>query len=225
MLRLIAPVGIACLGAAAVAFAQGSPANAEAHHKRALYTNDIRVFDVLVPPGETTADHVHEFDMATVILADGTLQIRRNDQDVSAAGAAGRGTVIVSEQTGTPATYRIQNTGSTPYHVLEIENMREGGGWLTPKLLTAPATSVQKESRAFTVYDVTLKADTPEVAHVHTWSTVVILIDGLFEAGGIGGEDPLRIARPGQWLPFPRGQSHTLKPLGGDAHVIEIEAR
>ncbi len=229
MMRLVAAPGVAVLCAAAVSVlsAQSAPvpANNEPHHRRLLYTNDIRVFDVAIPAGEATADHVHEYDNATLIIGDGALRISRNGQDVSAVVPGARGSVSVTEHTGAPATYRIQNTGTTAYHAIEVENLREDGKWLTLMPLTAPGTSILQQTRAFTIYDEQLKPDMGEVRHVHTWSTIVVLVGGSFENGGIGGEAPVRLTRPGEWLPFPRAQAHTVTAAGGEAHIIEIEAR
>jgi quercetin dioxygenase-like cupin family protein len=221
-------VAVVCAAAASMVLAQSSapPANNEPHHKRLLYTNDVRVFDVTIPPGEATSDHVHEYDMATLIVGDGTLRISRNGQDVTSPAPNARGSVIVTEHTGAPATtYRIQNSGPTAYHAIEVENMREDGKWLTPMPLDAAGTAVLQQTRAFTIYDEHLTANMGEMRHVHTWSTIIVLIDGSFENGGIGGEEPVRLMRPGQWLTLPRAQAHTVSAVGGDAHIVEIEAR
>ena len=199
--------------------------NNEPHHKRLVYTNDLRLWDVTLPPGQSTMPFLHEYDVATVVIGDGMLNIQRNGEQLSAPSPNARGSVIVSEHTGAPATYRIENNGTTEYRALEVENMRESG-WPAAQLLTAPGSSVLKESRAFTIYDVVLKAGSPEVMHNHTGSTIVVLLDGTVEQAGIGGTDPVRISQPGQWLSLPRFQMHALTPVGRtDAHAIEIEVR
>src|SRR5258705_9181570 len=146
MMRLTIVLCVAVLYAAAVSVlsAQSAavPANNEPHHKRLLYTNDVRMFDVTIPPGETTVDHLHEYDMATLIIGNGALRISRNGQDVAATPPNARGSVIVTEHTGAPTTYRIQNTGTTDYHALEIENVRDDGKWVTPMPWTVEGTSV-----------------------------------------------------------------------------------
>jgi quercetin dioxygenase-like cupin family protein len=225
MTRFIRFTSVAFLCAATGLSAQGS-INQEPHHKRLLYTNDLRMFDVTIPPGQATGDHVHEYDMVTVIISGVTLQIQRNGQDVGAPASSAAGTVIVGEHTGAPATYRLSNTGTADYRVLELEDLREGGGWPASTALTAAGTSVIKDTRAFTIYDVRLKAGTPETMHAHPWPTVVILVEGAMENGGIGGEEPVRLQKPGQWLFLPRGLSHTVSAAGGgDTHVVEIEVR
>jgi quercetin dioxygenase-like cupin family protein len=220
-----------CLPLPAVAHlaaqAQSQPVsiNNEAHHKRLLYTNELRLWDVTLPAGQSTVPFRREYDVATVVIGDGTLNIQRNGEALSSPPPNTRGTVTVAEHTGAAATYRIENTGTTDYRAFEVENMREGS-WPPAQLFTAPGSSVVKESRAFTVYDVVLKAGSSEVMHNHTGATVIVILGGTLEQAGIGGTDPVRISQLGQWLPLPRFQPHALTPVGStDAHAIEIEVR
>jgi len=199
--------------------------NNEPHHKRLLYTNDLRLWEVTLPPGQSTPPYRHEYDVATVVVGDGTLNIQRNGEQVSASSPNARGSVIVGEHTAAPATYRIENTGTTDYRAFEVENMREGG-WPSAQPFAAPGSSVLKESRAFTIYDVVLKPGSSEVMHNHMGATVIVLLSGTLEQAGIGGTDPVRLSQLGQWLPLPRFQPHALTPVGSaDAHAIEIEVR
>jgi len=212
-------------GRAVQAQSQSASINNEPHHKRLLYTNDLRLWEVTLPPGQSTPPYRHEYDVATVVVGDGTLNIQRNGEQVSASSPNARGSVIVGEHTAAPATYRIENTGTTDYRAFEVENMREGS-WPSAQPFAAPGSSVLKESRAFTIYDVLLKRGSPEVMHTHTGATVIVLLGGTLEQGGIGGTDPVRLSQLGQWLPLPRLQMHALTPVGGtDAHAIEIEVR
>jgi quercetin dioxygenase-like cupin family protein len=212
-------------GRAALAQSQPASMNNEPHHKRLLYTNDLRLWEVTLPPGQSTPPYRHEYDVATVVIGDGTLNIQRNGEQVSASSSNARGSVIVGEHTGTPATYRIENSGTTEYRALEVENMREGS-WPPAQPFTAPGSSVLKESRAFTIYDVILKPGSPEVMHNHMGATIIVLLSGTVEQAGIGGTDPVRLSQLGQWLPLPRFQPHALTPVGSaDVHAIEIEVR
>jgi quercetin dioxygenase-like cupin family protein len=212
-------------GRAALAQSQPASINNEPHHKRLLYTNDLRLWEVTLPPGQATPPYRHEYDVATVVVGDGTLNIERNGEQVSASSSNARGSVIVGEHTGTPATYRIENSGTTAYRAFEVENMREGS-WPPAQPFTAPGSSMLKESRAFTIYDVVLKPGSPEVMHNHMGATIIVLLSGTLEQAGIGGTDPVRLSQLGQWLPLPRFQPHALTPVGSaDAHAVEIEVR
>jgi quercetin dioxygenase-like cupin family protein len=227
MSRLIVSSVLIASFCAAGAMAQPGAAsiNNEPHHKRLLYTNDLRFWDVTLPPGQATQPFVHDYDVATVVIGDGTLAVQRNGESLTPPAPNARGSVIVAEHTGAPATYRIENNGTTEYRAFEIENMHEGN-WPAAAPFTAPGSSVLKESRAFTVYDVVLKAGAPEITHNHTGATIVVLIEGTLQQAGIGGTDPVRIQQLGQWLSLPRFQPHAVSAVGaGDAHAIEIEVR
>ena len=183
--------------------------NNEPHHKRLLYTNELRLWDVTLPPGQSTPPFVHEYDVATVVIGDGTLNIQRIGEQLSPPSPNARGSVIVAQHTGAAAPYRIENTGTTDYRALEIENMHEA-----------------KQTPPFVISDIVLKPGDAAAMHQHTGSTIIVLISGALEQGGIGGEEPVRIQQPGQWLALPRFQGHTVAPVGaGGAHAIEIEVR
>jgi quercetin dioxygenase-like cupin family protein len=211
MARLVVSVSLAAIFCAAGLSAQSVAVsiNNEPHHKRLLYTNDLRLWDVTLPPGQATQPFVHEYDVATVVIGDGMLNIQRNGEQVPAPAPNARGSVIVAEHTGAHATYRIENSGTTDYHAFEIENMREA-----------------KQTPPFSISELTLKAGAPEAMHQHTGATIIVLISGTLEQGGIGGEEPVRIQQPGQWLALPRFQGHTVVAAGsGDARAVEIEVR
>jgi quercetin dioxygenase-like cupin family protein len=217
---------LASLCAATVVAQSGSVSiDNEPHHSRLLYTSDLRLWEVGLPPGQSTPPFVHEYDIATVVIGDGTLNIQRNGEALTPPAANARGSVIVADHTGAPATYRIENTGTTAYRAFEIENMHDAGKWGAAPPISAPGSSVLNESRAFTVYNLALKPGDQPAMHQHTGATIIVLIGGTVEQGGIGGEEPVRIQQPGQWLVLPRFQGHTVAAIGGDAHAIEIEVR
>lgn len=84
--------------------AQSAPVsiNNEPHHRRLLYTDDLRMWDVTLAAGESTPPFLREYDVATVVIGAGTATVQN-------AGETGR----------------IDNGGTRPYRALEIENVRE----------------------------------------------------------------------------------------------------
>jgi hypothetical protein len=209
MRRLILYLLLADVCAAAVAAqAPQVTIDKEPHHKRLLYTNDLRMWDVALPAGEATPLFVHDYDVATVVIDDAMLNVQRNGEAVTPPAPNARGSVIVAEHTGTPVTYRIANNGTTGYRAFEIENMHD-----------------MKQAPPFAISDLTLKTADGPVMHQHTGGVIIVLISGTVEQGGIGGEEPVRIRQAGQWLVLPRFQGHTLEAIGGDARAIEIEVK
>ena len=166
-----------------------------------LYTNDLRFWDVTLPPGQATQPFVHDYDVATVVIGDGTLNIQRNGEALTPPAPNARGSVIVAEHTGAPGTYRIENSGTTEYRAFEIENMHEGNWPAAHAVDRARFVGVEAKPRVHRLRPV-LRADAPDVTHDHTGATIIILISGTLQQGGIGGTDPVRIQQVGQWLRF-----------------------
>ena len=212
-------------GAAAMLSAQAPvPVGKEPHHKTLLDTFVFRILEVTVPPGDTTLDHSHDRDIATIALEEATTRTRGPGEEWSAPRERSRGSTSVTEYTGKPGSHRVETIGKTPYRLIAVENHRQGS-WTTPKPLQAPGTTLAQQTRAFTIYDVKLGASTPNTAHVHDVTAVAVLVSGTIENGGSNGEEPAKFERPGQWIFIPTGP-HEMNILGsGEAHVIEVEVR
>ena len=61
-----------CLFLLTAAVAAQVPVNNEPHHRTVFENADFRILDVRVSPGESTADHRHDHDIASVSMNAGT---------------------------------------------------------------------------------------------------------------------------------------------------------
>ena len=199
--------------------------NGEPHHRRLTYIRHMRVFEANLAPGESTLDFRDGHDVATLALGDGTIRLRRAGEDWSAPRMRAQGSTEFTTYTGAPLMHRIENAGATPYRMLAVENLRDGG-WSTPPAIAAPGTTLREQARSFAVYDVHLNAGTPRTVHPHVNATLVVLMAGAVQAQGGGGEAEFRLDQPGRWFPTSGSdQPHTLVVVGtGEAHVVCIEA-
>lgn len=219
---LVTGLLVACVASSAHA---QTPANREPHHKQLIYTNFLRAFDVTLAPGETMADHVHQFDVATLVLGDATT-VTTSAGQAGAPVTAAAGTVVIDEYSGKPpVTVSVKNTGTTPYHVIEVENVREDGKFPTVAPMQGMGVSVLKAARGFAVYETKFAAGGAQSQHAHEKAFLIIRIDGTVENGGIGGEEPVKMTRPGQWIAMPAAANHYLGGPDGPARGIEIEVR
>ncbi len=210
--------------ASVIVSAQAVPLNKEPHHKVLLDTLLLRILDITVPPGETTLDHNHENDIATVALGSASTRTKRPGEDWGAPRIRPVGSLDIVEYTGKPQVHQVENPDKTPYHLIAVENYRTGT-WPARKAITAPATTVLKETRSFAAYDVTLNAGAPQTEHAHEVPTVVILISGDITNQGSNGEEPYAVRGAGKWVLVPAAQTHAMKVVGAEAHVVEIEVR
>jgi quercetin dioxygenase-like cupin family protein len=223
------------LASASGAGAGQVPVTREARHRVAFENPEFRILSVDVPPGDTTSDHSHDYDIATVAMTDrAAARIEITGQPWGPVRPRRPlGDAAISEYTGNPGRHVIQNVGDIPYQLFAVENLKQGN-WSSGTPLTAPGTTLTTESRAFRIYDVRLQSDLTQIHHVHSPTTIAVLISG--RAMSAGAESPAagpaapvglkQLVQAGEWALIPAGESHHLVRLGAaDARVVEIEVR
>jgi quercetin dioxygenase-like cupin family protein len=225
--------GMILMSFATVAAAQ-VPLSEEPRHRVVYETDRYRVLYVNIPPGDTSLDHVHDRDLATVALTDRADTRTQSPGQPWSAIRPQRpiGDVSVAEYAGNAGRHLIQTVGDVPYQLLAIENRRQGN-WSAGVPLSAVGTTLTEETRAFRTYDVRLEPDLTQIRHVHTEPTIVVLIDGRVMSAGEerkeGDTAPAglkQLVQTGEWVLVPAGESHHLVRLGvDDARVVEIEVR
>lgn len=202
--------------------------NQEPHHQRLTYIRNMRVFQLTLAPGESTADYVLDHDGAIIALTDGTVRVHRAGAGTGEPQAIAQGRADLSQFTGEPVTQRLENAGTTPLRAVVVENLRDRG-WTMPAALAAPATTLRQENRSFAVYDMRLSAANPRTNHTHQNPSFIFIMSGAVMAQGGGGEFEFPLEQARTWW-FPGSgpdQPHTLTLRDGstEAHVICVEAK
>jgi hypothetical protein len=211
------------------------PVTSDPHHRTVYQNADFRILDVRVAPGESTLDHRHEHDIVTVSMNAGT-----PTRIVSAGQSQNRpprplADATLAEYTGKPGSHKVDNTGTAPYQLFAVENLRDAKSWGTAPALSALATTLATDGRSMRVYDVKLATPTSQTTHTHAVPTVAVLINGIVMSEGPDAQAKAlapapvglkRLDSPGQWVLIPRGETHTVVRLGNvDARLLEIEVR
>jgi len=234
-LRMRAPVLSITVALASAVLSAQVPVNNEPHHRTVFENADFRILDVRVSPGESTADHRHDHDIATVSMNTGT------PTRITAGGQAQNrpprplADATVTEYTGKPSSHKLDNIGSAPYQLFAVENLRAATAWSTAPPVTALATTLATDGRAMRIYDIRLATPTSQTTHTHAVPTVAVLINGIVMSEGPDTQAKAlapapvglkRLDAPGQWVLVPRGETHTVVRLGNvDARLLEIEVR
>jgi quercetin dioxygenase-like cupin family protein len=227
-------IGLLFLATTAVLAAQ-APLGNDAWHKVVFENPQMRVLSVEVPPGTTTDEHRHDFDIVTVSMNDGTeTRVQTGKETPQQRPARPLGNASASEYTGKPGSHRVQNVGKRPYSLLAVEN-RKKSGWSAAAATPGIGTKMVQESRAFRIYDVNLGVNTTQASHTHTAPTVAVLVRGKVMSDGPDAQAKAwapaavglrQLDQPGQWIVIPAGDRHHLVRLGTtDAYVVEIEVR
>lgn len=201
------------------------PVEKEPRH-RVVFTDDaLRIIDVNVPAGDTTLEHSHAHDIATVCIESSRTRTQVPGQPWGEPRGRAVGEPNLTEYAGKAGAHTLQNLGTGLYRLIAVENRRTSG-WSSGAPLVAPNTKLAREARAFRLYDVTLGAHANETMHVHAQPTVAILITGRVTASGNGEAEGKGLDAPGQWVRIAAGQPHTLSAAGAtDVRVTEIELR
>jgi predicted metal-dependent enzyme (double-stranded beta helix superfamily) len=211
------------------------PVTKEPHHHVTFENSQFRIMDVNVPPGESTLDHSHDRDIVTVAMSNGA-ETRAQSAGQSWANRPRRpiGDIETTEYSGKPTSHRFETLGNTAYNLFAVENLK-ASGWSTSPAISAPGTTLAKESRSFRVYTVALGKDRSQTSHTHAVPTIVVLLRGKVMSEGpdekakANAPAPVglkQVDAPGQWVLVPAGDAHHLVRLGNDdGQLIEIEVR
>ena len=132
-MNAISLVGTFLVATTAIIAAQ-VPLSKEPRHRVTFENAQFRILDVNVPPGDTTLDHLHEFDIVTVSMTSGT------DTRLQSAGQAWSparpprplGDASVTEYPGKPESHRLETVGKSAYRLFALENLRASGWSATP---------------------------------------------------------------------------------------------
>jgi quercetin dioxygenase-like cupin family protein len=226
-------IGLFLVSASAVVAAQ-VPVTQEPHHRVTFENAQMRIFDVNIPPGETSADHRHERDIVTVSMTGTEIRVQDAGQPWATRSSRPLGDAAVVEYAGKPGQHKEENTGKSAYQLFAVENLKTSG-WTTTPAATGLATKLMTEARAFRIYDVRLAQQASQTSHMHAVPTVAVLISGKVMSDGpdthAKENAPAAVGlrqldQPGQWLLIPQGDTHHLVRLGtADARLLEIELR
>ena len=211
------------------------PVNNEPHHRTVYENADFRILDVRVEPGQSTADHRHDHDIATVSMNAGTPTRITTGGQAQNRPPRPLADATVTEYTGKSASHKLDNLGAAPYQLFAVENLRDAKAWSPSPAISALATRLATDGRALRIYDVKLATPTSQTTHTHAVPTVAVLINGIIMSEGPDAQAKAlapapvglkRLDAPGQWLLVPRGETHTVVRLGNvDARLLEIEVR
>src|SRR6516225_4546966 len=132
------------------------PVEQEPRHHLSFENEFLAVLEPQIPAGDTTLEHLHAHDDATVCIHGSQVRAKQPGGEWSNPGAVCvPGTVGFTEYTGRSRSHTVQNVGSGEYHLTLVENLRPSD-WTNFEPITVPGMKVLKENRAFRAYDVQL---------------------------------------------------------------------
>jgi len=94
---------------------------ADRFHHWAFENQYVLVYDVRIPPGETTDFHFHALDSVFVRVTGGLVASQDQGQEWTKAQRLEPGSVEVSADASHPKMHRVRNEGAAEYHVVLVQ--------------------------------------------------------------------------------------------------------
>jgi quercetin dioxygenase-like cupin family protein len=185
-------------------------ANEPRHHLK--FENEyVRVFDVVVPPGDATLFHIHASDYAFVSIGDATLKAEvMGNQPGDMITKDGE-----ARFTKGPITHRVTNVARTPFRNITIEILKSPGpvGASTPD--TSPGHSVVLDNDRVRIERLILEPGQSTNIHTHNLSALSVFVTKSKVRVESKGAKPETIEyKPGdfRWRAAP--VTHSIKNIG-----------
>lgn len=97
---------------------------AEPRHHWLFENQYVRVYDVRIPPGETTEFHRHAYDAVAIFMSGGLVAAQVQGEPWGKPEKIVAGGVAFSADSKKPFVHRVRNDGTTEYHVILVQLLR-----------------------------------------------------------------------------------------------------
>jgi len=178
----------------------------EPRHRRRFETDLVRVYDVLIPPGDTTLYHRHTEDTFYVAVNEATVRDRTWGEDGERTGTALAGSLLCRPHRTRPLIHQVSNLGTAEMRLLGAE-IKGSTPVASAEALDAPHHTLMLERDRLRAYELALGPgeSTGAVDYGFAGLTVMLSIATLLVRHHDGHED-VRVFAPGDvvWSAEPR---------------------
>ena len=227
---LFAAIALACghpspAPAPATPSADAVPVYQEPRHRLVYRSPLVRVLEVRIPAGDTSAYHVHDAPMVGVVVQDARLWSQTPGAPPGPARAPlPAPSVFTNWAQSLPYTHRVGNADSVPLHYVVAEWLGRSGG-AVPALPAEGERKLVEEGPTVRVYQITLGPHTATWPHTHVGPGLVVqATDGTLTDDG--GPRAHGGSGPGSWSWREGPYRHRLRNAGSRKLVVyEIDWR
>lgn len=201
------------------------PVEKEPRHRLEYGNRYVRVFDVLIPAGDSTLFHTHVNDGVGLKLTDAHIRDEALDGESEDLHVA-RGDVSFSYRPR-PLTHRVSNIGKTPFRNIFVEVLRTAGEpSLAPLQALATGRTLVVENERVRVSRQVLAPGESLDMHRHARSVGVAITPGAISIE-VAGETARTVTfEPGDTRWHPGGTVHSWKNVGAAPfEAVEIELK
>jgi quercetin dioxygenase-like cupin family protein len=193
-------------------------------HPIVFETEALRVLNVTIAADQTSLEHVHANDLATICISGCEVRARLLGAGWGSWLSRQPGQVLLTEYAGRSSAHTEQ-AGKRTYHVISVENLRQRD-WSRDLPVSSPVTRPRASSRAFHVSEVRLSAGATDALHTHLHPVVAVLVAGEIVDRERGQNTVKDLRRTGDWTVLSAADPHQLmNRSNAAAYVVEVEVR
>lgn len=202
------------------------PIEKEPKHRLKHENPYVRVFDVLIPPGDETLYHTHTNDGVGIKITDAHIRdeaLGGKPEDVEVK----RG-VVNFTQFPTPLTHKVSNAGSTPFRNIFIEILPSlAAPSISPSRGEVPGHTLLLENTRVRVYRLVLAPGQEIETHTHDLRGLSVAVsEGVISFRAFGKKSKTIKFQPGEFQWHEGGTKHSLKNVGTiPFEAVDIELK
>ena len=134
------------------------PVRDEPRHRRRFEDEWVRIYDVLIPPGDTTLYHHHTEDTYYVAVNEATVVDRTWGEAEARSGTALAGSQLCRPHRGRPLIHQVHNAGAAEMRLIGAE-IKATPAVVAPAPLEAVGHELVLERERLRAYEATLEPD------------------------------------------------------------------
>jgi len=203
------------------------PIEQEPRHQIVFQNKNVRIYDVLIPPGDLTLFHTHSLDEVAVVVSGGKgtneIQGKPPIQFTPIPGA-----VYFNKAMNAPYTHRLANVGTTPLRIMAVDVLASSASRGVPAALdTVPGHKLVLENDIVKVYRVSVdpKQSTGVRSRTLPWLRISVS-QSTISVQELGKNPETLETKPGDYRWHEGATTQSLENIGSTSYeAIEIELK
>ncbi len=187
------------------------PVRDEPRHQRRFENEFVRVYDVLIPPGDTTLYHHHTEDTFYVAVNDAIVRNQVWGSEEARTGTAVAGSLLCRPHRDRPLIHQVSNVGTAEMRLIGAE-IRTSPQVTAPEPLAAPGHELSLERERLRAYTLSLDPGESTGEIDYGFSSLTVFLTTATLLGAVpDGRATTQIHAPGDvvWRPGPQRLSIT----------------
>lgn len=191
------------------------PVHQEPRHKPVFQTADVRVLNVLLPPGDTSLYHIHSTPSLFIFFTStNTGSQLQGKSALPGKSVAGR---MLFENLGAPniRIHRVWNTDSDDFHVMDIELLYKDSAFTQPTL-SSPELQLEIDTTFIRAYRLSLPKGKEFILENKAPSFILVSLHNANLQTSQSGKSKKQTVKPGSYFDIKRRESFSIRNISND---------